>query len=172
MWAQEDVLSFVADKVRDLKRPQVFGICHGVRNGFEVKFLNNALSDIKANVIGTEISEVAKEHENTIQWDFHDIKGEWVGNVDFIYSNAFDHSCKPEFCLSQWMKCIAKHGICFLEWTNSHDAGGVGEADCFRASLDEYVGLAKDYHVEVAEICGKRNAINATSKTRIVMITH
>jgi len=114
-----------------------FGICHGVRNAWEVKQLRKRLG---IEVIGTEISPTAEQFANTIQWDFHNIKDEWVDNVDFIYSNSFDHSYKPSRCLDQWMKCIKKDGICYIHWmiTNTHK---IDSADCFAGTKDEYRNL-------------------------------
>lgn len=172
VWAQADVLIAVANHIKALNIHAPFGICHGVRNGFEVSFLHDALKEIDATVIGTEISEVAKESPFTIQWDFHKVKPEWIGKVDFIYSNSFDHSYDPETCLKNWMSCISPKGMCFLEWTNTHNADGVGEADCFRAALDEYISLAEGFHVQDEIIHGQRNKINGTKSTHIIMISH
>ena len=36
-------------------------------------------------MIDTEISETAEQFPNTIQWDFHKVKPEWLSSVDFIY---------------------------------------------------------------------------------------
>lgn len=155
VWAQKHILDEVASQIRSLKIQSPFGICHGVRNGFEVSYLQKHLSDIDVNVIGTEISEVSEENSLTIQWDFHDVKPEWIGKVDFIYSNSFDHSYKPQECMNSWMSCISPNGICILEWSDLHDAAGTGEADCFRASLDEYKSLANQFHVEDIAMDGK-----------------
>ena len=51
--------------------------------------------NINVNVLGTEISSTATNYPNTIEWDFHDVKEEWVSNVDIVYSNSIDHSYKP-----------------------------------------------------------------------------
>ena len=89
-----------------------FGICHGTRNGQEQKKLKEQLG---ITVLGTEISHTAKQFSNTIQWDFHEVKEEWLGNVSFIFSNSLDHSYDPIHCLSQWMKCISPNGKIFLQ---------------------------------------------------------
>lgn len=115
------------------------GLCHGVRNSFEVKYLRGLLN---FNIIGTDISDTATQFENTIQWDFHKIKNGWVNNVDFIYSNALDHSYDPVMCLGTWLSCLTDKGFCYIEWSfmcNTPD-GGIKDmhVDCFGASLDEY----------------------------------
>jgi hypothetical protein len=173
IWAQEDVLKLLSKQVRKLNIDKPFGICHGVRNGFEVDFLRKELADISADVIGTEISdEVSKENEFTICWDFHEVKPEWIGKVDFIYSNSFDHSYKPAECIAAWMSCISPKGACFLEWTNTHNAGKTGDVDCFQSSLDEYLELTGEFDVHVVCVDGARNQINATKTTRLIVISH
>ena len=121
--------SFLKNEVPNLK----FGICHGTRRGKEQEWFSKYLS---INVIGTEISPTATQFPNTIQWDFHDVKPEWINNIDFIYSNSFDHSYKPKECLDAWMSCIKKSGMLILEWTTGHI--GVDELDPFGATLDAY----------------------------------
>ena len=97
-----------------------FGICHGTRNGTEQQsFIGEfKLHDKIVDVLGTEISDTATNYPNTIEWDFHEVKDEWLGSVDFIYSNSFDHSYKPNECLDTWMSCLTKDGILMLEWTD------------------------------------------------------
>ena len=172
IWAQSDVLDEVVKQVRNLNILSPFGICHGVRNGFEVAYFEEHMKDIGAKIIGTEISEVSEENPSTIQWDFHDVKPEWIGKVNFIYSNSFDHSYNPHACLAAWMSCISPNGICVIEWTNSDNAEGLGTADCFRADLDEYKNLANMFHVDDVVVHGQRNAINSTQATHLVIISH
>ena len=105
------------------------------------------------NVIGTEIAGDAKDRfPNTIEWDFHEVKDEWVGNVDFIYSNSFDHSYDPEKALGSWMSCLTEKGLCFIEWNSDAD-GKSRPMDPYAASFDEYkVMLREKYElVEVLE---------------------
>ena len=80
-------------------------------------------------MIGTEISPTATQFPNTIQWDFHDVKPEWISAADFIYSNSFDHSYDPEKCLSNWMSCIRSGGICVIEHTDLHGVQAANELD-------------------------------------------
>jgi hypothetical protein len=86
-------------------------------------------------VIGTELSETAKDFPHTIQWDFHEAKSEWLGITDFIYSNSFDHSYDPERCLNVWISCLKKGGLCILEHTSGHTARATSEMDPFGADL-------------------------------------
>jgi hypothetical protein len=110
-----------------------FGICHGARQGNEQAWFSRYLG---AEVLGTDISTTATDFPNTIEWDFHDVKPEWVGNVDFIYSNALDHSYDPEMCLRQWMNCLKPGGYCILHWSVGHTTSCA--RDPFGAELSEY----------------------------------
>lgn len=126
-----------------------FGICHGVRNAWEVKEFRKRLD---VEVIGTEISHTAEQFNHTIQWDFHNVKDEWVDNVDFIYSNSFDHSYDPEMCLDRWMSCINKNGICYIHWNHTNSRpGAIDAADCFNASKDDYRNLINKKFVIIDE---------------------
>ena len=87
--------------------------------------------------ISPDISHTASEFENTIEWDFHIAKDEWIGNVDIIYTNSFDHSPKPKECLDIWMSCLKENGVCIIEYSDVCDSKS-GRIDCFGATLDEY----------------------------------
>jgi hypothetical protein len=75
----------------------------------------------RSTTIGTEISDSAEQFPNTIQWDFHEVKPEWIGAVDFIYSNSFDHTYDPEKCLNAWMSCLKPGGVCILGHSSGHE---------------------------------------------------
>lgn len=133
VWVSQKEIKYLISNVSKCIGHVKSGICHGVRNGWEVKKLREAFPD--ANIIGTDISHTAKNFENIIQWDFHDCKDEWVSKFDFIYSNSFDHAYDPYKCLDAWMMCLSKNGICYIhyEFLNKH----YDSADCFSASKQE-----------------------------------
>jgi hypothetical protein len=159
-WAAEAIIVFIADFIKAHIKNVNFGICHGVRNGWEVKKFIELLN---INVIGTELSNV-KITENVINWDFHEIKEQWVNNTDFIYSNAFDHAYDPEKCLNQWMKCLKKTGLCFIEWTPQHT--NCNDIDCFGAEKKEYEHLfSKKYSIKIFDV-------NDSRSTSIFIIKH
>jgi hypothetical protein len=114
-------------------------LCHGTRRGLEQQYFLDVYKSlgITPNVIGTEISPTALDYPNTIQWDFHEVKPEWVGAVDLVYSNSFDHSYKPIDCLDAWMSCLTKDGKCVIEYSFDCDTKS-GKVDPFAATLDEY----------------------------------
>jgi hypothetical protein len=109
-----------------------FGICHGTRRGKEQEWFRKYLS---CEVIGTEISETATEFPNTIRWDYHDVKPEWIDSVDFIYSNSFDHSYDPEKCLLSWMSCIRDGGFCIIEHSSMNEPSGASVLAPFGANI-------------------------------------
>jgi len=115
-----------------------FGLCHGTRRGLEQEhFINWFKSqNIDVSVLGTEISPTANEFKNTIQWDFNEIKNEWVNDVGFIYSNSFDHSFNPTKTIEAWMKCLTDGGMCFIEWS----------ADCLKnRPMDPVAGTLEEW---------------------------
>jgi len=137
-WARKDDIELLSDYIKyNIPSPK-FGICHGTRNGKEQQWFREFLN---IEVIGTEIAPTASQFPHTIQWDFHDVKDEWIGNVDFIYSNALDHSYKPSECLDTWMSCLKKDGCCVLEWTPEHDIST--RLDPFGATEEEYEEMIK-----------------------------
>jgi len=130
----ETISKYIKEKIPNPS----FGICHGTRRGVEQSLFSK---NTGATVIGTEISSTATQFPDTIQWDFHDTKPEWINNIDFIYSNSIDHSHTPELALSQWLKCLNDNGMCFIEYTvfNKH----FSELDCFAANKVEMLEFLK-----------------------------
>ncbi len=130
VWVTEENVAYLSEYIKKNLSRIEFGLCHGTRRGKEQKWFRKYL---KAHVIGTEISDTAIEFPHTIQWDFHNIKEEWLNNVDFIYSNSLDHSYNPEKCLDNWMSCLSKNGICIIEHTSGHES--TSELDPFGAPI-------------------------------------
>lgn len=118
VWVREENVEFLAGYLRETVGDIHFGICHGTRRGKEQEWFRKYLS---CEVIGTEISETATQFPHTIQWDFHEVKPEWLDAVDFIYSNSLDHSYDPRKCLDAWMSCISPGGVCILEHSSGHE---------------------------------------------------
>ena len=130
-WVLESNIQFLSEYLLKFA-PLKSGICHGTRRGLEQEWFRKYTG---ADVIGTEISETAAQFPHTIQWDFHEVKPEWLDKIDFIYSNSFDHSYDPEKCLNAWMSCLRPGGICILEHTDMHSTKGVSELDPFGVDL-------------------------------------
>ena len=146
VWAREKDIRMLSEKfLGDAK----FGICHGARLGAEVKWFQEYTD---AEVIGTDISPTARFIPSMIQWDYHDVKSEWIGKCDFIFSNALDHTHDPKKCAEAWLSCLAPKGICIVEWWDS-STEELDAADCLQANLEEYVEIFNlpGYTVEVFE---------------------
>ena len=70
---------------------------------------------IGSEIIGTEISHTAKQFQNVVEWDFHEIKDEWKNNFDIVYSNSWDHSYDPNKSLRVWGQQLSSNGLMFVE---------------------------------------------------------
>ena len=119
--------------------PINLAICHGVRLGHEIDMFQEAFGD-KGKWIGTEIVEELCNDDRIIHHDFSAVKEEWIGKVDFIYSNSFDHSRYPKKTIRTWIDSLTPNGRIYIEWTIWHNKLGKGrnKADCFAANLNEY----------------------------------
>lgn len=133
VWVREENIAFLSDYIKRRMGKPKFGLCHGTRRGKEQEWFRKYLDNCE--VIGTEISDNATEFPHTIQWDFHEVKPEWVGATDFIYSNAIDHSYNPEKCLNAWMSCLSANGICILDHSPKQDGAATSELDPFGADI-------------------------------------
>lgn len=154
VWVTEEEIKLICDRIKNISDIK-FGICHGVRNAWEVQKFREILG---IEVIGTDISPTIKDFSNSIQWDFHKIKDEWIDSVDFIYSNSFDHSFDPSLCLVNWMKCIKKNGLCFIHWMATNQ-DKLDSADCFAGTKKDYRKLFNKYFNVVEEIGDLRRTI-------------
>ena len=132
VWVLEENIAFLADYIRRRVTNIKFGLCHGTRRGKEQQWFRQYL---QCDVLGTEISDTATQFPHTIQWDFHEAKPEWVGGVDFIYSNSLEHSYDPEKCLNAWMSCLTRDGLCIIEHTSGHERAS--EMDPFGALISQ-----------------------------------
>jgi SAM-dependent methyltransferase len=134
VWADRAELEWIASYVGDRVPGASFGVCHGARNGYEVEVFRELLG---IEVIGTDISPTASGFPHLVQWDFHEPNPQWIGAVDFVYSNSWDHSYDFDRCLRAWMESLRPGGRCFLSWTRLHSDEGVHDADCLGLSLPE-----------------------------------
>ena len=118
VWVNEENIKFLCDILQE--RKPVFGICHGVRQGFEQQYFKKYLKN--AEVIGTEIGETTAP--NTIQWDFNKENPEWLGKCDFVYSNSFDHSYDPKQTIKTWANQLKKGGLLIIEYDRQNEHKG------------------------------------------------
>ena len=141
VWADENTLKRLGNIILSTfpESKRINGICHGTRNGFEQKFLIDFSE--KITCIGTDISDTATNYKNSVQWDFHDVKEEWLGYFDFVYSNSLDQSWKPKAALQTWLSQLNINGILIIEHTKAHGPQGASEMDPFgvRPAILPYV---------------------------------
>jgi len=129
----------IADWIKQQEGSRVrFGICHGARYGMEVDWFK--LRFRRAEIIGTDL--FLKGHPGVIEWDFHEVKPEWIGKADFVYSNSLDHSYDPMVCLTTWLGQLKDEGHLFVLWHPCQI--NVRRGDCFGAHLHEYVALMNE----------------------------
>lgn len=136
-WARKENIAYLAAYLEVTLSPNLlFGLCHGTRQGKEQEWFSEALG---CDVLGTEISETAKQFANTIEWDFHKVKPEWKNAADFIYSNSLDHSYDPALAIVQWISCLRPGGILLLEHSDRHHPEGATKVDPFGITLADLV---------------------------------
>lgn len=154
VWVEKEEIGLLAGYIRASLPEARFGLCHGTRGGKEQAWLREALG---IPVLGTEISDTASRFPDTIQWDFHEVKEEWLGRVDFIYSNALDHSYDPRLCLRQWLRCVRPGGLCALHWSPEHaPAGGPNYSGCAWGTTQDYRELI-EAEFRIADVLRRRD---------------
>jgi hypothetical protein len=144
VFAEDDELQRIARSFRILATAGHRGLCHGVRNGYEVHMLRRLLPGV--DIVGTDISDTASSVPNCIVWDMHEVKPEWLGSIDFIYSNSWDHTFDPELLFSRWSSCLSPAGRLFLSYTELHsEKGATGDTkfDAFGCTLDELTSIVQ-----------------------------
>ena len=129
VWADDLTLSAIAS---DLKAQNLgaTGMCHGARNGYEVKWFREAL---QGDIIGTDISETATQFPNMHVWDFQDVNPDWANAFDFVYTNSLDQAMEPKRALDAWIQQLMPNGRIYIEHTMAHSPSGAGEMDPFGA---------------------------------------
>jgi len=130
VWADNETLGVIAAYMKEHVPMIRSGICHGTRRGFEQAEFSRLLG---CPVIGTEISDSAAQFENTVQWDFHEQKEEWLKSFSFVYSNSIDQAFDPKRALSAWAAQLEDSGLLFLDHTMLHAPAAASEMDPFGA---------------------------------------
>lgn len=127
VWADEKTIDTICDYLKSGARPIRNGLCHGSRNGTEVRWFAEKLG---VEITGTDISDTASQF-GLVQWDFHKINPDWVGKFDFIYTNSHDHAHDPKTAFTTWVDQLAPGGKLLIEHTIWHGAAGVTNLDPF-----------------------------------------
>ena len=149
-WVKRPELLILAQYILDNHKTTTSfnGICHGVRSGNEVNVLEHVLG-WQSKVMGTDISHSANRFKKVIEWDFHDVKKEWLKTFDFVYSNAFDHAFDPEKALRAWMSCLNHKGTCYLHW--SPENYDINKPNCFGADDEELYAFIESLGFVIAD---------------------
>jgi hypothetical protein len=141
-YARADVIARIA-KHAQKHIPEVTGIlCHGVRNGSELKWFAGHFP--AAELLGTDIADSATTFPNTIQWDFHDSRDDWQGRWSVIYTNSWDHAMDPEKAFRAWAGSLQPGGILYLEHGPGHDKSGTDSLDLFGADRKVLARMVAD----------------------------
>jgi len=127
VWATEELIQHISEYLKSSDLPHKTGLCHGSRNGTEVRWFQKHLS---TEVTGTDISDTAADF-GLVQWDFHEVNDEWIKKFDFIYTNSHDHAYDPEKAFGTWINQLTPNGRLFIEHTVSHTPTGVSDLDPF-----------------------------------------
>jgi hypothetical protein len=163
IWADEETLEKVSIFLKkNINSSIIKGICHGSRNGFEQNFFNEKK---EFEVIGTDISETAKDYKNSVVHDFHDEKKEWLNNFDFVYSNSLDQSFDPKKALQIWLDQIKQGRFIIIEHTDQHGVISSGKMDPFGVEANFFPYLLTEWFghlISIKIIKGvKKNKNNA-----------
>jgi hypothetical protein len=144
IWADESSLLKISDFIKEnINKKEIKGLCHGSRNGFEQEFFNYNITN--SNVIGTDISETAKDFKNSVEWDFHEINENWINNFDFVYTNSLDQSYDPKLALTVWLQQVNKNGYLIIEHSDQHGVRASGKMDPFGVESNFFPYLLSDW---------------------------
>lgn len=143
VWVIEKDIKFLCKYIQSIIKKPIFGICHGVRTGQEQAWFMQYLPSCK--VIGTEISPSRNLPPNTLKWDFHEVKSEWLKTCDFIYTNSWDHAYDFKKALDSWLSCLTDKGILILEHSIKHGPDYISKTDPFGATVEGLKRLVKEY---------------------------
>lgn len=149
-WVPEDHVRILSEHVKSMGLAPGFGICHGTRQGFEQMWFRDHLNG--AEVIGTEISDTADQFPHTIQWDFHEVKPEWVGATDLVYSNSWDHSYDPVKAFTAWASCLSPKGVMLLDHGFAYLPGKISALDPCGITQDALVTLLNTECADAGEV--------------------
>jgi hypothetical protein len=144
-------------------------LCHGTRNGAELRWFKAALRG-QPRVLGTEISSTAASFADTIQWDFHEILPEWENSWDLIYSNSWDHAFDPIRAFHNWMRCLTPNGLLFLEHSKNHEPAAANLLDPFGATLNGLIKTVNSIAPDQWRVLDVVSDLPESSKRRIVVV--
>jgi len=118
VWAKEENIKTIAEILKEINPKD--GICHGVRQGWEVVWFKKYLPD--CFIMGTDIGKPFKDF--ICQIDFNTDQKNWHGRFDFLYSNSFDHAYNPGQTFCNWVKQVKPGGYIILEYDRRQEHTG------------------------------------------------
>lgn len=146
VWAKEEEIATLSSWLREtFGRPNLTGLCHGVRNGQEVRWLRHYLPD--ATIIGTEISPLGQQTPGVERWDFHDPNPCWRHQCNFVYSNSLDHAYDARLALTAWLEALTDDGVVLLHVNPSdffNPNPSLTAHDCYRPAKDDFEALLSE----------------------------
>ena len=153
-WVGREQLEQIANHIRaHLTIKTRFAFCHGTRSGREAVWFRELLPDVQT--WGTELSAIAAFSAPwTIQWDFHNAKSEWLGKLDFVYSNALDHSFNATLAITSWMSQVHQGGALYIHWSDQNNKPS-SATDIFRGGKSKMVSTickAGSFHVSMLKL--------------------
>ena len=115
VWVMQEEIMSLCEYVKDNYSDEIHNVmCHGARNGTEVRYFKENLSD-NWIVEGNDISETASDYE-LYQWDMQNYNEKWKNKFSIQYTNSFDHVYKPLEALESFMKQCTHDGSVFIQW--------------------------------------------------------
>jgi len=145
------------------------GLCHGAKTGKEIRMLREAIANRSAftstALLGTDITEeaVALSGGDVVRMDFHDVRADWYGHWDFIYSNAFDHSPRPWEAVRVWHGQLHKpDGVLILGHTLCHHRNTIDAVDVYGSTAGEACLLLKKNGYEILDVVRIPSFVNGT----------
>lgn len=133
VWADESTIKLICNDIASNSKTSSInssvGLCHGSRNGWEVKMFRQFLGS--DNIIGTDISDTAETFPFMVRWDFHDKNSHWIEHHDFVYTNSLDQSWKPLDALTSWFQQLKLGGTLYIEHSRAHGPRHASRMDPF-----------------------------------------
>ena len=150
-WASADNIKAIAKYLKP--RHPLLGLCHGARNGSEVRFFNKFLP--KCQTWGTDLG--ASNAPGMVVWDFNYPREGWLGKFDFLYSNSFDHAFDPEITFKVWRNQVRPGGVIILEWSKKHEHAEEGN---YETAMDPLAITLDELIKEIPEWCANAAVID------------
>jgi hypothetical protein len=144
VYAEDPVLRRIANHFQARVTDAVQGLCHGVRNGYEVRAFRRLLPT--ANIMGTDLADTVAGVPHCFVWDMHKVKPEWVGRIAFMYSNSWDHTYSPGLLFQRWSQCLSPGGRLYLAHTELHTrVTEHTKIDAFGCEIDELLSVLRNF---------------------------